>query len=129
MSARSTAPDDAKTYSSFLELVNRYPDNVNKGALHPAVAAAKIQRQFRSKCRLQRSGRCPISKSLIRTYWICPAMVDRGGVVSLVGAGDAIGAAVAGRLPWGDTRPAAAGAEPPEPQNLSRGGGRAAAHP
>src|SRR5260221_10590782 len=126
MSARSTAPDDAKTYSSFLELVNRYPDNVNKGALHPAVAAAKIQRQFRSKCRLQRSGRCPISKSLIRTYWIGPAMVDRGGVVSLVGAGDAIGAAGAWRLPWADTRPPAPGATRPQSKKWSRVDGRAA---
>jgi hypothetical protein len=33
MSARLAAPDDLQAYSSFLELVNRYQENVIDGAL------------------------------------------------------------------------------------------------
>src|SRR5260221_14137894 len=65
-------------------------------------------------------------KYLIRTYWIGPAMADRGGVVSLVGAGDAIGAAGARRLPGADTRPASPGATRPDSKYWARVDGRAA---
>jgi NAD(P)-dependent dehydrogenase (short-subunit alcohol dehydrogenase family) len=101
MPARSRRPTTPGLYSSFLELVNQFQNNMIEGRLCPPFFPAAQKGHCIQN--FVYNGFSGVYRSIVLNKNLSGgrAMADKVGVVLLVGAGDAIGAAVARRFAEG----------------------------